>query len=306
MTAVKPTVEPRTGQAPPPPRKPRRVRRGSGSRLWEASPLTYLALVIACVLSVFPIIWAFLMATRDNQSAYRVPPPILPDDHFADNVSRVLAAENGIFLNGLINSAIVAGVITVSVIFFSSLAGFAFAKLRFRGRNALLLFVIATMMVPTQLAIVPLYLIMIRLDWTDTLQAVTVPFLVSGFGVFLMRQYAISAISDELIEAGRIDGCSTWRIYWNLVLPALRPAIAVLGLLTFMLQWNEFIWPFVVLTPNTPTVQLSIKIISAANYTTDYAMVFASTALAMLPLLVVFVVFGKQIISGIMEGSVKE
>jgi cellobiose transport system permease protein len=138
------------------------------------------------------------------------------------------------------------------------------------------------------------------------LQAVTVPFLVSGFGVFLMRQYAISAISDELIEAGRIDGCSTWRIYWNLVLPALRPAIAVLGLLTFMLQWNEFIWPFVVLTPNTPTVQLSIKIISAANYTTDYAMVFASTALAVLPLLVVFVVFGKQIISGIMEGSVKE
>jgi cellobiose transport system permease protein len=306
MTAVQPAVEPLSGTGQPPPRKPRRVRRGAGSRLWEASPLTYLALVIACVLSIFPIIWSFLMATRDRQSAYRVPPPILPDDHLADNVARVFAAENGIFLKGLINSAIVAGVITISVIFFSSLAGFAFAKLRFRGRNALLLFVIATMMVPTQLAIVPLYLIMIRLNWTDTLQAVIVPFLVSGFGVFLMRQYAVSAISDELIEAGRIDGCSTWRIYWNIVLPALRPAVAVLGLLTFMLQWNEFIWPFVVLTPNTPTVQLSIKIISAANYTTDYAMVFASTALAMLPLLVVFVLFGKQIISGIMEGSIKE
>lgn len=284
----------------------RRPRRGVGTRLWEASPLTYLALVIACVLSIFPIVWSFLMATRDNQSAYRVPPPLLPGDQLAENVSRVFAAENGIFLKGLINSAIVAGVITVSVVFFSSLAGFAFAKLRFRGRNALLLFVIATMMVPTQLAIVPLYLIMRTLNWTDSLQAVIVPFLVSGFGVFLMRQYAISAISDELIEAGRVDGCSTWRIYWNIVLPGLRPAIAVLGLLTFMLQWNEFIWPFVVLTPNNPTVQLSIKIISAAHYTTDYAMVFASTALAMLPLLVVFVLFGKQIISGIMEGSVKE
>ncbi len=306
MTAVEPAIERASGTAPSPPRRPKRVRRGAGSRLWEASPLTYLALVIASVLSIFPIIWSFLMATRDSQSAYRVPPPILPDDHLVDNVSRVFAADNGVFLKGLINSAIVAGVITISVIFFSSLARFAFAKLRFRGRNSLLLFVIVTMMVPTQLAIVPLYLIMIRLDWTDTLQAVIVPFLVSGFGVFLMRQYAVSAISDELIEAGRIDGCSTWRIYWNIVLPALRPAVAVLGLLTFMLQWNEFIWPFVVLTPNNPTVQLSIKIISAANYTTDYAMVFASTALAMLPLLVVFVLFGKQIISGIMEGSIKE
>ncbi|WP_343074398.1 carbohydrate ABC transporter permease [Phytoactinopolyspora limicola] len=265
-----------------------------------------MALVIALVLSVFPIIWAFLMATRDNRSAYQVPPPLLPGGDFADNVSRVLDAENGIFLRGLVNSAIVAGIITISVVFFSSMAGFAFAKLHFRGRTGLMLFIIATMMVPTQLAIVPLYLIMIRLDWTDTLQAVIVPFLVNGFGVFLMRQYAVTAISDELIEAGRVDGCSTWRIYWSLVLPALRPAAAVLGLLTFMLQWNEFIWPFVVLTPNTPTVQLSIKIISAAHYTTDYAMVFASTALAMLPLLVVFVVFGKQIISGIMEGSVKE
>lgn len=309
MTAVSTLdrgVDEQPPRRPPAPRPRRRRPRGVGSRLWEASPLTYVALVIAGVLSVFPIIWAFLMATRDSQSAYRVPPPLLPGDQLTNNISRVLDAENGIFIQGLINSAIVASVVTVSVVFFSSLAGFAFAKLRFRGRNALMLFIVATMMVPTQLAIVPLYMIMVRLGWTDALQAVIVPFMVNGFGVFLMRQYALSAISDDLIEAGRMDGCSTWRIYWSLVLPALRPAAAVLGLLTFMLQWNEFIWPFVVLTPNTPTVQLSIKIISAANYTSDYAMVFASTALAVLPLLVVFVVFGKQIISGIMEGSVKE
>lgn len=283
-----------------------RSRRGVGSRMWQAGPLLHLTLVVACVLSAFPIIWAFLMATRDNQSAYRVPPPILPGDQLFDNVSRVLAAENGIFLKGLVNSAIVAAVVTVSVVFFSSLAGFAFAKLRFRGRDGLLLFIVATMMVPTQLAIVPLYMIMIRLSWTDSLPAVIVPFLVNGFGVFLMRQYAVAAISDDVIESGRVDGCSTWRIYWSIVLPGLRPAAAVLGLLTFMLQWNEFIWPFVVLSPNNPTVQLSIKIISAAHYTTDYAMVFAGTALALLPLLVVFVLFGRQIISGIMEGSVKE
>jgi len=287
-------------------RQLRRRPRGAGTRLWEASPLTYLALVITIVLSIFPIVWAFLMATRENSALYRVPPPFLPGGELANNVSRVLAAQNGIFVKGLINSAIVASTITVSVIFFSSLAGFAFAKLKFKGRNILLLSVVATMMVPTQLAIVPLYLIMVRLEWTNTLQAVIVPFLVNGFGVFLMRQYAVTAISDELLEAARVDGCSTWRMFWSIVLPALRPAMAVLGLLTFMTQWNEFIWPFVVLTPNNPTVQLAINSISAANYSTDYSMVLASTALAMLPLLVVFVIFGKQIIGGIMEGAVKQ
>src|SRR5690606_28617894 len=135
-------------------RQPRRRPRGAGTRLWEASPLTYLALVITIVLSIFPIVWAFLMATRENSALYRVPPPFLPGGELANNVSRVLAAQNGIFVKGLINSAIVASTITVSVIFFSSLAGFAFAKLKFKGRNILLLSVVATMMVPTQLAIV--------------------------------------------------------------------------------------------------------------------------------------------------------
>lgn len=287
-------------------RRPVRRRRGAATRLWEASPLTYLALVITTVLSIFPIIWAFLMATRENSALYRVPPPFLPGGELVNNISRVLDAQNGIFVKGLINSAIVASTITVSVIFFSSLAGFAFAKLKFKGRNVLLLSIIATMMVPTQLAIVPLYIIMVQLKWTDSLQAVIVPFLVNGFGVFLMRQYAVAAISDELLEAARVDGCTTWRMFWSIVMPALRPAMAVLGLLTFMTQWNEFIWPFVVLTPNNPTVQLSINSISAANYSTDYSMVLASTALAMLPLLVVFVIFGKQIIGGIMEGAVKQ
>jgi cellobiose transport system permease protein len=195
--------------------------------------------------------------------------------------------------------------VTISVVFFSSLAGFAFAKLRFRGRNKLLLFIIATMMVPTQLGLIPLYMLMVKLGWNNELQAVIVPFLVSGFGVFLMRQYATQAISDELIEAARVDGCSTWRIYWSVVLPALRPAAAVLGLLTFMTQWNEFLWPFVILNdPENPTVQLSLRLLGNTYYN-DFSLVFAGTAIATLPLLIVFVVFGRQIISGIMEGAVK-
>ncbi|MFG3300730.1 carbohydrate ABC transporter permease [Micromonospora sp. A3M-1-15] len=274
-----------------------------GAQLWQASPLTYLALILGGVLSIFPIIWSFIIASRDNSAVYEMPPT--PGDQLFTNIDRMLANEDAAFIYGLVNSAVVSTIVTISVIFFSSLAGFAFAKLKFRGSNALLLIIIMTMMVPTQLGVIPLYLMMVELGWTGTLQAVIVPFLVQGFGVFMMRQYAMSAISDELIEAARLDGCSTWRIYWNVVLPALRPAAAVLGLLTFMQTWNEFLWPFIVLTPDTPTVQYSLKILSSGLYQTDYVALFAGTALATLPLLIVFIIFGRQIIGGIMEGAVK-
>ncbi|GAB3973129.1 carbohydrate ABC transporter permease [Plantactinospora veratri] len=294
---------PRTVSPTPQPSRRRRGRGAPGARLWQASPLTYLALVIGSVLSVFPIVWSFIIASRDNSAVYEMPPT--PGGQLFSNIERMLANEDAAFLYGLVNSAVVSSVVTISVIFFSTLAGFAFAKLKFRGSNALLLVIILTMMVPTQLGIIPLYLMMVELGWTGTLQAVIVPFLVQGFGVFMMRQYAMSAISDELIEAARLDGCSTWRVYWNVVLPALRPAAAVLGLLTFMQTWNEFLWPFVVLTPDTPTVQYSLKILSSGLYQTDYVALFAGTALATLPLLIVFIIFGRQIIGGIMEGAVK-
>ncbi|MGY0231927.1 carbohydrate ABC transporter permease [Longispora urticae] len=289
--------------------KPARVdgRRGVGAatRLWQASPLTYLALVLAVVLSAFPIYWTFIVASRSNDAINDVPPPLLPGGHLADNASRLLANDDALFLYGLANSLIVSLVVAFSVVLFSTLAGFAFAKLRFRGRDALLMVIVATMMVPTQLGLIPLYMLMVELGWQGTLQAVIVPFLVTGFGVFMMRQYADAAVPDQLIEAARVDGCSTIRIYWNVVLPALRPAAAVLFLLQFMQTWNEFLWSFVVLDPDTPTVQMSLKALATAYYT-DYSQVFAGTAIATVPLLLVFVVFGRQIIGGIMEGAVKQ
>jgi cellobiose transport system permease protein len=281
----------------------KRAGPGAAVRLWQASPLTYLALIIAIVLSIFPIIWSFLIASRDNDAIYEYPPT--PGSLLGTNMSNALNNEDASLVLGLANSVIVSTIVTISVVFFSTLAGFAFAKLRFKGRNALLLITILTMMVPTQLGLIPLYLMMVKLGWTGTLQAVILPFVVSAFGVFMMRQYAASAVPDELIEAARVDGCSTWRIYWNIVLPSLRPAASVLALLTFMQTWNEFLWPFIVLNANTPTVQVSLKILAAGYYNTDYAQVFAGTAISIIPLIVVFILFGRQIISGIMEGAIK-
>ena len=284
-------------------RTARRAITGS-ARLWEASPLLYIMLIFTIVLSVFPLYWMFVVATRTNEVVGAVPPPFIAGQQLGDNVGRVFENEQANFARALINSTIASAVVALSTVFFCSLAGFAFAKLRFRGRNALLLFVVATMMVPVQMGIIPLYMLMVELGWTGTLQAVIVPFLVTGFGVFMMRQYASQAIPDELIEAARVDGATTFRIFWSVVGPALRPAASVLALFTFMQTWNEFIWPRAVLNPDNPTVQYSLALLNNA-YSNDYTLMFAGTVVATVPLFIVFVVFGRQIIGGIMEGALK-
>ena len=265
---------------------------------------TCIVLLIAIALSAFPLYWMFVIATRTNDVVGAVPPPFIAGQHLGDNMRRLFDNEQAHFEKALVNSAITSAVVAASTVLFSSLAGFAFAKLRFRGRNALLLVIIATMMVPVQMGMIPLYMVMVHLHWTGKLQAVIVPFLVSGFGVFMMRQYASQAVPDELIEAARVDGASTFRIFWSVVLPALRPAASVLALFTFMQTWNEFIWPRAVLNPDNPTVQYSLALLNSA-YFNDYTLMFAGTVVATVPLFVVFVVFGRQIIGGIMEGAVK-
>jgi cellobiose transport system permease protein len=281
-----------------------RRRPGRMRTLWDASPLTYVTLLVAMALSIFPIYWMIVVATRSNEVVGDVPPPVTPGGNFASNVDKVFSNPEVYFAKGLFNSALVSFAVTISTVFFATLAGFAFAKLRFRGQNALLLTIIATMMIPVQMGIIPLYMIMVKLGWQNHLQAIVVPFLVTGFGVFMMRQYTMQAVPDELVEAARVDGCSTFRVYWSVVLPALRPAAGVLALFTFLQTWNEFMWPLAVLTPENPTVQLSINNLANA-YFKDYTLMFAATSVAVIPLLVVFIVFGRQIIGGIMEGALK-
>ena len=262
----------------------------------------YPLLVLIVILSAFPVYWTFTIASQTNQAIGQTPPPFLPGGNFLANARRVF--DHVDFAKALANSFIVAGSITASTLVFCSMAGFAFAKLRFRGRNALLLVVIATMMCPVQLGVIPLYIEMQALGWAQHLLAVIVPTAVTGFGVVFMRQYTVQAVPDELLEAGRMDGCTSWGLYWHVVLPALRPAIAVLGLLTFMQAWNDFMWPVIVLSPQNPTVQVALSTLAAGHYM-DYTLVLAGTALGTLPILVVFALFGRRIVGGIMEGAVK-
>ncbi|WP_336205137.1 carbohydrate ABC transporter permease [Nonomuraea sp. LPB2021202275-12-8] len=277
----------------------------SGSRMWDAGALTKAVLALALLLSAFPIYYMFIMATRSNEEALDVPPPLLPGGELGENVRRLLATEDAYFVTGLVNSAIVSVTVTVSVVLISTLAGFAFSKLRFRGSKILLGLILVTMMVPLQqMGVVPLYELMVTLGWTGQLQAVILPFLVNGFGVFMMTQYASQAVPDELVEAARVDGATTMGIYRKVILPALRPGMAVLALLVFMQTWNEFMWPLIVLLPENPVVQTSIAALNQAHGT-DYVMLYTGTAASVLPLFVVFVLFGRQIVGGLMEGAVK-
>jgi cellobiose transport system permease protein len=278
----------------------------SNNRMFKASPLNYLVLVFTFILSIFPLYWMVVLASRTNDEVIQLPPPLTPGGKLGTNVSHVLDAQDVHFAKALINSLIVAGTITICTVLFASLAGFAFAKLKFRGDKVLLGVVLVTMMVPIQLGTIPLYMMMNWLHIQGTLPTVILPFLVSGFGVFLMRQYVGQTVPDELIEAARVDGASTFRIYWSVVLPALRPAAAILGLFTFMQYWNDFYWPYISLDQDHPTVQVALSRLSGSSaYSQDQALVMAGTLLATLPLLVVVILFGRQLISGIMDGAVK-
>jgi cellobiose transport system permease protein len=284
----------------------RRRRRTMTRRFESAGPFTYLFLLGVAVLSIFPLYWSVVVASHDNSAIADYPPVMTPGRELFHNIGRVFNSGevNISFWTALFNSAIVAGAIAFSVVLFSCLAGFAFAKLKFRGNKVLMLVVVGTLLVPVQLGVIPLYIEMKHLHWINHLQAVIAPSLVSAFGVFLMRQYIVSAVPDELIDASRVDGCHTFRVFWHVVLPAVRPAAAVLGLLTFMNAWNDFFWPLVVLTPQNPTVQVAVSTLQS-GYVEDYSLVFAGTFVSILPLLAIFVVLGRQIIGGIMKGAVK-
>ncbi|WP_448317410.1 carbohydrate ABC transporter permease, partial [Streptomyces sp. CO7] len=287
---------------PPTGRPGRFALRPRAGRQHHAGPLAYILLGITALLSIFPLYWTMVAASTDNTRVSETPPPFLPGPNLFSNLAR--AWDEAAMGKAMLNSLIVAGVIALSTVMFATLAGFAFAKLRFKGRNVLLMLVIGTMMVPPQLGVVPLFMMMAELGWSQQLPAVIFPTLVSAVGVFFMRQYLSEALPDELVEAGRIDGAHSLRIFWSIVLPVARPAMAVLFMITFVHAWNDFFWPFVVLDMTNPTVPVALTQLSA-GYIRDQSLIMAGALLGTLPLLVMFIVFGRQIVSGVMAGAVK-
>ncbi|HEX6471236.1 MAG TPA: carbohydrate ABC transporter permease [Streptosporangiaceae bacterium] len=276
------------------------IRRRSGERVrWW----TYLLLGLAAFACLFPLYWMFVVATTDTAAATKLPPEVVPGGNFFHLAGLVLQTVP--FVRSIVNSVIVAGAIGVGQAVLCSLAGFAFAKLRFRGRGALFLVVVLTMTVPTQLAVIPQYMIISSLGWVDTLQALIVPGLASAFGIFWMRQHLATTVSDEILQAARIDGANSWQIFWRVAFPLVRPAAFVIGLLGFVTAWNDFLWPFIVLkSPERYTAQIAIKALQN-SFSIDLGLAMSGSFLATLPLLVLFLFVGRRMVAGIMDGAFK-
>lgn len=279
-------------------------RRSGGGDAQRPTWVHYTFLTLVLLVFAYPFYYAFLLSTSTSTEIAKSPIPSLwPDSHFFENITRVLDSGIG-FWQAFLNSVIVAAVSSLAVIFFSTLAGFSFSKLRFKGRQGLLLFVVGTMAIPTQLGVVPMFIVMAKLGWTGELIAVIFPSLVTAFGVFWMTQYLSEALPFELIEAARMDGCSMIRTFWHVALPAARPAAAMLGLFTFVASWTNFFWPFIVLGSENPTLPVALQLLQA-TYFKDLSLIMAGVVLATIPLILLFAFVGRQLVSGIMAGAVK-
>ncbi len=279
--------------------RPRRRRRP----VRTGTVLRHAGLLVGGVISLFPFYWMFVLATHPSAVIYQFPPVLTPGDRLSTNVSTIMQKTN--IWAAMTNTLVVAVSVTVLVLLVSSLAAFSFAKYQFPGKNVLFGVVLATFLLPAQLATIPQFLLMSELGWVGELKALVFPSLASAFGVFWLRQYASSSIPSELLEAATIDGCGFLRQYRHVCLPTIRPALAFLGMFTFIGSWNDFMWPLIVLTdPTKLTLQVALSQLKTAHGT-DYGMLMASSLIAVLPLLVIFFIGAKQFMSGITEGAVK-
>ncbi|WP_448808308.1 carbohydrate ABC transporter permease [Agromyces bauzanensis] len=303
MTALDTRSVTTSGSAPGTAPRTTRTRttriRGVRAGFW-----VYAGLGVVLIASLFPFYWSFLIGSGDSSTINDPDMSWIPGGNFLANAATVVNDPAVNFWPALWNSIVSSALIAASVVVTSTLAGWAFSKLRFRGSKALLVFVVATMAVPMQLGVVPLYILFADLGWTGQIGAIIIPSITSAFGVFWMTQYLRQSVPDELIEAARVDGASMIRTFWTIGVVAARPAAAMLGLFTFVTAWNNFFWPFIVLDRSNPTLPVALSLLQS-NHFVDFSIVLAGVLLSTFPLLLLFVVAGKQLVSGIMQGAVK-
>jgi lactose/L-arabinose transport system permease protein len=274
------------------------------SRLRRAvlrSPV-YVALAVAAAISVLPFAWMVIASTHTTADIFATPLPVLPGGELWTNLARL--EESVQFSRVMLNSALIAVVYTVFSSIVSLMCGYGLATYRFRGRGVLLGVVLVTMMIPMQVLLVPLFQMMASAGWIDTYQAVILPFLANAFGIFLMRQ-AFLDFPVSLIEAARIDGADELRTFYRIVLPVARPQIAALIIYTFISQWNAFIWPLLMLnTESNYTVPVALNTMIGLSRV-DYSGLMLGSLLATLPLMLLFLVFQRQFVAGLLGGAVK-
>ncbi|WP_328992427.1 carbohydrate ABC transporter permease [Kribbella sp. NBC_01245] len=263
----------------------------------------HVLLMAGVAISIFPFYWMVVMASNTTADIFAYPPRLVIGSHLFENMGRVL--DNIDFFGAMMITLIASTGVTVLVLFFDSLAAFAFAKYEFPGRNLLFGILLATFMIPSQLALVPSFVTLAEFGWIGSLKALIIPGAANAFGIFWMRQYARGAIPDELIHAAQVDGAGFFRQYWTVGLPILRPGLAFLGIFTFISVWNDYLWPLIVMTdPNRITLQVALQQLNGI-YSTDYSMVMAGALMSVIPLIGVFIIGGRHFIADLAAGAMK-
>ncbi len=264
--------------------------------------LVHAALIVLALLSLAPLLWMLSVSFMPAGGASRFPPPLLPDVPTLDNYRALFQriGMGGYFLN----SVLVSSAITLLSLLINAMAGYAFAKLRFAGRERLFKVLLAALVIPSQVTMLPLFLMLKEMGLVNSYAGVVIPGLASIFGIFLVRQYARS-IPDELMEAARIDGAGEWRIFFRIVLPMLKPVLVTLAIFTFMGSWNDFMWPLIVLTDQThQTLPVALASLSR-EHIQDVEMMMAGAVLTVTPVLLLFLALQRYYIQGLLLGSVK-
>lgn len=260
-------------------------------------------LALGGIAMLAPFFFMFVFATHSRADIFSVPPPLFFGDQFLENIAILMAKIP--FWRNLFWSLYVGVMATGLTLLFCSMAGFAFAAYEFRFKKALFTLVMATMLVPAFLGMIPTFMIMDALGWINQPRALYLPAAAPAMGIFLMRQYIASAIPRDLYEAARMDGCSEWAVYWRVVVPLLGPAFGTLGLITFIASWNNFMGPLVVMrTPEMYTFPLALRSVQSP-VDTEWGALMAGSAVAVIPLLIIFVFSSRRLIEGLTAGAVR-
>jgi len=262
--------------------------------------LIYALLVLGSLVMIFPFLWMFLTSLKPFAEIFEL--KVFPQAATLDNYREVLFKTQ--FPRWFLNSLIVALITTFSVLFFDSLVGYTLAKLRFPGKGIIFVLILSTLMVPTEMLVIPWYVMSSEYGWSNTYWGLLFPGVISAFGVFLLKQF-FETLPSDLLDAGRLDGLGEFGVFWRVAFPLVRPALAALGIFTFLGNWNAFLWPLIVVqTANMRTLPVGVALFSS-EAGTAWNLIMAASSLAVLPVLLVFLFFQRQIIEGVVMTGVK-
>jgi len=256
--------------------------------------IQYLLLTLGGVVMMFPYLWMISTSLKPRGTWYNM--SLLPEQVSLEHYEQMLSA--GLLPRWYLNTILISVIATLSVAFFSALTGFVFAKYRFPGRDIMFVAILSTIMIPTEMLIIPWYVGIAQLGWIDTYQGILMPGMLTAFGVFVMRQF-MGNIPNELLDAGRIDGVSEFGLFWRICLPLAKPALSVVIIFTFLGNWNDFLWPLIVVnSDNMQTLQVGLSRLSSEETGADWGGTMSGAALASIPVLIVFMFFQRQIVQG--------